>query len=88
MLLTGPPLQRHLPVAKINTLADVLEQFVNSGGGSASDTTDGQTDGTGCGKLFYLAGGASTTNTITAALIIAQTPSQNDSRFRRGHTGW
>ena len=81
--LSGPalPANATLPLAEINTLADMLEQCVNSGGGSASDTTDGQTNGTGCGKLFYLAGGTSTTDTITAALNIAQNPARNVARL-------
>lgn len=77
--VSGPALPANaiLPVAEIDTLADVLEQCVNSGGGSASDTTDGQTNGTNCGRLFFLAGGTSTSDTITAAMQIAQNPARN-----------
>lgn len=81
--VSGPalPANAALPIAEINTLADMLEQCVNSGGGSASDTTDGLTNGTGCGKLFYLAGGSSTTDTITAAMQIAQNPARNVAKL-------
>lgn len=81
--VAGPALPSNatLPVAEIDTLADILEQCVNSGGGSASDTTDGLTNGTGCGKLFYLTGGTSTTDTLTAALNIAQNPARNVAKL-------
>jgi len=81
--VSGPslPAGATLPIAQINTIADILEQCANSGGGTAADTTDGQTNGTGCGKLFYLTGGTSTTDTITAALYIAQHPSSNVAKL-------
>jgi hypothetical protein len=81
--VSGPalPANATLPVAEINTLADMIEQCVNSGGGSASDTTDGQTNGTNCGKLFYLAGGTGTTDTVTAAMQIAQNPARNVAKL-------
>ncbi|ADW69214.1 NHL repeat-containing protein [Granulicella tundricola] len=56
-----------LPTAKINTLADILENCVNSAGSSYS----------GCSGLFSLAGGSATTDTVTAALFIAHNPSLN-----------
>jgi len=74
---TGLPANETLPADEINTLADIIAYCVNSGGGSASDTTDGHSNGTNCGKLFYLAGGTSTTDTITAAMNIAQNPARN-----------
>ncbi|SNT43909.1 hypothetical protein SAMN05421770_1173 [Granulicella rosea] len=80
-LISGPALPSNatLPIAEINTLADILEQCVNSGGGSASDSTDGQTTGTPCGKLFYLTGAP--TNTIAAALYIAKNPALNVAKL-------
>lgn len=61
-------------VAKINTLADLLAACVNSGGGVAGD-------GSGCGLLFTAAkvSGVAPTDTITAALNIAQHPNANTS---------
>lgn len=62
------------PSAEIASLANVLATCVNSTGGSASDTS------TNCGALFALAtpnGGTAPTNTIDAALLIAQNPSLN-----------
>ena len=81
--VSGPALPSNatLPIAEINTLADMLEQCVNSGGGSASDSQDGQTSGTNCGKLFYLTGGSTTTDTITAAMQIAQNPARNVAKL-------
>ncbi|MEO6923785.1 MAG: NHL repeat-containing protein [Bryocella sp.] len=74
---SGLPSSETLPTAEINTLADILAYCVNSAGGSASDTTDGHSNGTNCGKLFYLAGGSTTSDTITAAMQIAQNPTRN-----------
>lgn len=60
------------PLAELNTLADIIEQCVNSSGGTASDTS------TGCGNLFSLTSGPTTpTETITAALNIARNPGRN-----------
>ena len=74
-LVSGPalPTGATLPIAEINTLADILEQCVNLGGGTASDTS------TGCGKLFSYTtvGGVAPSDTITAAMNIAQNPAQN-----------
>jgi hypothetical protein len=78
---SGPalPTGATLPVAEINALGNILQNCVNSAGGSASDTTDGVTNGTPCGKLFFLTkvGGIAPTETITAALNIAHNPSVN-----------
>jgi hypothetical protein len=84
--VSGPALPSNatLPTQEINTLADILEQCINSSGGTAADTTDGETNGTGCGKLFYNAGtgSTSTTNdTITAAMQIAQNPARNVAKL-------
>ena len=56
--------------AKLYSLADVLAGCVNSAGGKAGD-------GSACGSLFALAtpaGGAAPTDTMTAAIHIAQNP--------------
>jgi hypothetical protein len=72
-VLGGPalPANAALPVTEINTLADILQACINSSGGTASDTS------TSCGKLFSLTGGSSTTDTVTAAMVIAQHPGAN-----------
>jgi hypothetical protein len=71
---TSLPSGAVLPASELNTLADTLGQCVNSGGG-----TEG--DGSNCGKLFQdapnAAGTAYPTDTITAALNIAQNPARN-----------
>ena len=78
--LPGPrlPAGAVLPGAEINTLADIIAQCVNSSGGSASASGS---DGSTCGTLFYnapnAAGTAYPTETITAALNIAQNPGRN-----------
>ena len=62
-----------VPSDKLNTLANILAACVNSGGGRADD-------GSTCGTLFSLAaepGAAPVTDTITAALHIAQNPTRN-----------
>lgn len=62
-----------LPVAEINTLADILASCVQSTGGVAGD-------GSVCGKLFDYttpAGEAAPNNIITAALSLANNPSQH-----------
>jgi hypothetical protein len=58
---------------ELNTLADILEQCINSGGGVEGD-------GSNCGNLFALtpnAAGKYPTDTITAAMNMAQQPGQN-----------
>ena len=62
-----------VPSDKLNTLANILAACVNSGGGTAGDAST-------CGTLFSLAtepGAAPVTDTITAALHIAQNPLRN-----------
>jgi DNA-binding beta-propeller fold protein YncE len=65
-----------LPTQELNSLADILGQCINSSGG-----TEG--DGSNCGKLFQdapnTAGTSYPTDTITAALNIAQNPARNVS---------
>jgi hypothetical protein len=59
--------------SKLYSLANVLADCVNSSGGSAGD-------GTPCGNLFSIAslsGGNAPTDTMTAALRIAQNPRNN-----------
>jgi hypothetical protein len=59
--------------AKLYSLADVLAGCVNSAGGAAGD-------GSPCGVLFSTAtpsGGSAPTDTLTAALRIAQNPKNN-----------
>jgi hypothetical protein len=74
--LSGPtlPAGATLPLTEINTLGDILEQCINSGGGTAGDSSN-------CGNLFNLAPNAAgtvfPTDTITAAMNIAQTPGRN-----------
>jgi streptogramin lyase len=74
--LSGPtlPAGATLPQTEINTLGDILEQCINSGGGTAGDSTN-------CGKLFNLApnttGAVFPTDTITAVMNIAQNPGRN-----------
>ena len=74
--VSGPalPAGATVPVAKINTLADLLAMCINSGGGKAGD-------GSGCGLLFTAAtvNGVAPTDTITAAMNMAQHPSANTS---------
>ncbi len=61
-----------LPIAEINTLADILASCVDSAGGAAGD-------GSSCGTLDQVttpAGGSAPTNTLSAALMLANNPSQ------------
>jgi len=73
--VSGPalPVGASIPVAKINTLADLLAACINSDGGTGT--------GSGCGMLFTAAtvNGAVPTDTITAAMNIAQHPNANTS---------
>lgn len=74
--IPGPalPTGATLPTVEINTLGDILEQCINSAGGVAGD-------GSNCGNLFHLAPNAAgtvyPTDTITAAMNIAQNPGRN-----------
>lgn len=76
--VSGPSLPANavLPTTQINTLADILEQCVNSGG-SDGVTSNGTTTGNGCDKLFSLTGNS--TDTVSAALYMAQHPVTNVS---------
>ncbi len=59
--------------SKLYSLADVLDKCVNSPGGSAGD-------GGPCGALFSMAtpaGGSAPTDTLSAAMRIAQNPDKN-----------
>jgi hypothetical protein len=67
------PSDATLPVAEINTLADILASCVQSFGGTAGD-------GSVCGKLFdstTSSGEAAPTNIIAAALGLANNPGQH-----------
>jgi hypothetical protein len=73
--LPGPALATgaSLPIAEIDTLANILAACVNSGGGMAGDNN-------ACGTLFSAAtpaGGAAPLDTIGAALNIARNPATN-----------
>jgi streptogramin lyase len=67
---TTVPAGATLPTAKLNTLADMLASCVNSSGGTASNTA------TACGTLFNATtvGSSVPTDTITAAMNMAQNP--------------
>ena len=73
---TNLPTGYTVPVATINSLADLLAICINSGGGTAGD-------GTTCGNLFSLSTPTTApatppaTNTIAALLSIANNPSLN-----------
>lgn len=61
-----------VPMAELNTLANILATCVNSTGGTGSTTS--------CGKLFTLTpngSGVVPKDTLTAAINIAQNPGQN-----------
>jgi NHL repeat len=74
--VSGPalPTGATLPITKINTLADILASCVNSTGGTAGDSSP-------CGKLFTAAtvNSVAPTNTVAAALNMAQNPAANVS---------
>ena len=80
--MPGPtlPADATLPATEINTLADILEQCINSGGGVAGDSSN-------CGNLFNLAPNAAgtvfPTDTITAAMNIAQNPGRNVANLNK-----
>ena len=77
---SGPmlPAGATLPIAKINTLADILSSCVNSTGGTAGDSSP-------CGKLFSAttANSVAPTNTVAAAMNMAQNPAANVSALYR-----
>ena len=67
------PVGTTIPVAQIDTIADILANCINSTGGIAGD-------GSGCGNLFALTtpgGSAAPTNTISALLYLANNPGMN-----------
>jgi hypothetical protein len=70
---TGIPEGWVVQTSKLYSLADILDACVNSYGGSAGD-------GSACGLLFSLGAprsGAPPTDTVDAALLIAQAPKDN-----------
>jgi hypothetical protein len=81
-VLPGPtlPAGATLPTVEINSLGDILEQCINSGGGVAGD-------GSPCGNLFNLAPNAAgtvfPTDTITAMMNIAQSPGRNVANINK-----
>jgi hypothetical protein len=80
--VSGPtlPAGATLPTTEINTLGDILEQCINSGGGVEGD-------GSPCGNLFALAPNAAgtvyPTDTITAAMNIAQNPGRSVANLNK-----
>lgn len=69
----GAPAGSTIPSSELNTLGDILAACINSAGGVAGD-------GSSCGKLFTATtAGSAPTDTITAAVNIAQHPSTNIS---------
>jgi hypothetical protein len=73
--IPGPalPAGATLPIATMNTLANLLGTCINSAGGTAGDHT-------ACGNLFAAAtppGGTAPTDTVTALVNIAQHPGLN-----------
>ena len=69
----GVPVGVIVPTAAIDTLADILATCVNSAGGTAGDLTS-------CGNLFSFttpSGTAAATDTLTAALDVASSPTLN-----------
>ena len=69
----GVPAGLNVPTAAIDTLTDILATCVNSAGGTAGDLTS-------CGNLFSYttpSGTAAATDTLTAALYVASSPTLN-----------
>jgi len=67
------PVGTTIPVAQIDTIADILANCINSTGGVAGD-------GSGCGNLFALTtpeSSAAPTDTIAALLHLANNPGMN-----------
>jgi hypothetical protein len=59
-----------VPVAKLDTLANIIASCINTAGGTAGD-------GSPCGILFDNAGGAATTDTMSALIQIESNTTQN-----------
>ena len=74
----GPnvPAGMTVPSAQIYTLADIVSNCVNSGGGTAGDNT-------ACGQLFSLTtpGSTAPTNTMAALLNLANNPTMNTQQL-------
>ncbi len=68
----GLPTGATLPIAEINSIGNILEACINSKGGTANN-------GSACGNLFRDASDGTNypTDTITAAMNIAQNPARN-----------
>ncbi len=67
------PANFSVPVAQINTIADLIAACINSPGGVSGDTSV-------CGTIFALtlpSGGVTSTNTIAALLNLANNPTLN-----------
>ena len=71
--LPGSAQDLDLPGLTLNTLANILAACVNSAGGVSGDTSP-------CGQLLSLAGGGST-DTVTAALKMVQSPGHNTAQL-------
>jgi hypothetical protein len=71
--LPGSAPDLDLPGLTLNTLANILAACVNSAGGVSGDSSP-------CGQLLSLAGGGST-DTLTAALHMTQSPGHNTSQL-------
>lgn len=70
---SGLPSNYTVPVAQINTIADLLAACINSSGGVSGDTSI-------CGQFFALtlpSGGTPSTDTIAALLNLAKNPTLN-----------
>ncbi len=82
--------QASVPQALINTMGNILQSCVDSGGGSVLDITTyipGDTGSSRCGDLFYWAtppsGTIAPTNTLQVALNMARYPTNNvDALFK------
>ncbi len=82
--------QASVPQALINTIGNILQSCVDSGGGAVSDLSSyvpGGSSATRCGDLFYWAtppgGTTAPTNTLQVALNMARYPTNNvDALFK------
>lgn len=86
---TAPPTNAFalVPQALINTLGNIMQSCVDSGGGTVSNYSSyvpGSANSSRCGDLFYWAtppGGTPPTNTLQAVLNMAQYPTNNASQL-------